>query len=588
MLRLAVGVLCLAGCGGEPRPATIQPPIDTKTTTSIERQPTLARLPFELDQPPAARSSRPDDWFEDVTEASGVNFRYRTGCEARYYTILESVGGGVAMFDFDNDGDLDIFLPGGGTLAAPAVTVSGSTSALYRNDGDWRFTDVTVAMGLNATDLYTHGAEVADYNRDSFPDLLVTGYGGCRLYQNLSGQRFADVTAQAGLVKDRWFTSASWGDLDRDGWVDLFAVCYADWNRTDDVCYQHRHHNRGQTRDTCAPTRYSGQQSLIWRNQGDGAFSDISAAAGIVPGKRSLGIVTADLDGDGWLDWFVANDVQENQLYWGTDELPLNEGGVLAGAALSEIGERDGSMGTDISDVDGDGKLDLFYANYVGQDNVLLRGIGHRGFMHATHAYGLSAASRPWVGFGSLFADFDLDGWLDLFVANGHVLYDAADSPYLQPAQLFQNRQGQKFLEVTDVAGPYFSVPHPGRGAAFGDLDNDGAMDLVVVHQDQPVTILRNRHHAEHWVRLSLHGKQSGRNPAGAKVLMKRDGRTMTQVLRGGGSYLSHSDDRILFTIPTDTPAEVTVVWPGGTSEVFSGLSLRTTHELVEGAGHQP
>jgi hypothetical protein len=345
---------------------------------------------------------------------------------------------------------------------------------------------------------------------------------------------------------------------------------------------------QGPRRDACAPTQYAGQQSFLWRNLADGTFANVSDTAGILPGMRSLGTVTADLDRDGWLDWFVANDVHDNQLYWGGSQLPFDEGGMIAGVACSEIGERDGSMGTDIADFDGDGELDLFIANYAGQDNMLMRGTGNRGFVNVTRATGLAAPSRRWGKFASLFADFDLDGWLDLFIANGHVLYDAPDTPYFQPAQLFKNELGQKFTEVSVSAAPYFSIPHAGRGAAVGDLDNDGAPDLVVVHQDQPVKILRNRHQAQHWVGVALQGRASGMYPAGAIAILEQDGRKMTRVVSGGGSYLSHSDHRIVFVTKNADPVDVTVTWLGGQQEVFSGLSTRSTHELVEGTGRRP
>lgn len=583
-LTLMTIILGLAGCQGEPA-KTIPSSVELKPVIA-ERQSSNARLPFELENPPVARSRQPTDWFEDVTVASGVNFRYRTGVEARYYTILEVVGGGVALFDYDRDGDLDIFLAGGGRIGAPAVTVSGVSSALYRNDGNCKFTDVTASMGLNQEDLYTHGATVGDYNRDGFPDLFVTGYGGCRLFRNKSGQRFVETPLLEGNIKSRWFTSAAWGDFDRDGWLDLMAVCYADWNRTEDKCFQRM--MQGPRRDACAPTQYKGQQSFLWRNLADGTFANVSDAAGILPGMRSLGTVSADLDRDGWLDWFVANDVHDNQLYWGGGQLPFDEGGMIAGVACSEIGERDGSMGTDIADFDGDGELDLFIANYAGQDNMLMRGTGSRGFVNVTRATGLAAPSRRWVKFGSLFADFDLDGWLDLFIANGHVLYDAPDTPYFQPAQLFKNELGQKFTDVSESAAPYFSTLHAGRGAAVGDLDNDGAPDLIVVHQDQAVQILRNRHQAKHWIGVSLQGRASGMNPTGAIASLEQDGHKVIRVVNGGGSYLSHSDLRILFVTKNAEPVDVTVTWLGGQQEVFSGLSTRSTHELVEGTGRRP
>lgn len=581
-------MLALFGCN-PPQPVAkpaANPPISPGGAEVKSSAPyRLAPLPSEKLDRTVPRAARSDDWFVDMTERSGIKFAYQNGFEARCYTLLETVGGGVALIDFDRDGDLDIFLNGGGKLEGPPVVVSGRAGALYRNDGDWKFTDVTSAMGLGASDLYTHGCIAGDYNRDGWPDLVVTGYGGCRLYHNVDGTRFDDVTQKVGLTEVDWFTAAAFGDYDRDGWLDLFVVAYADWKPgPNPTCLYDELH--GKRRDVCPPQAYAGRQHRLWRNGGHGKFEDVSKAAELRSDMRGLGVVSVDFDADGWIDWFVANDVQENQLYFGGPQLPLEEQGALAGVAYSLNGERDGSMGTDVGDFNGDGIVDLFYTNFTNQDNSLLQGDGARGFINLTEKAGLAGVSRVWSGFGGGFQDLDRDGWQDLYVINGNVFYDAPESAYRQPAQLFRNQSGAKFQEVSSHGGPYFSVPHPGRGSAAGDLDNDGAPDLVIVHQNEPVTLLRNLKTSPHWVRVQLRGVKSNIEAYGARVAVQAGGQPITQWLASGRSYLSQSDPRLLFALPADAlPASATVVWPTGVSETFSDLKLEATNELVEGMG---
>ncbi len=343
--------------------------------------------------------------------------------------------------------------------------------------------------------------------------------------------------------------------------------------------------NDQNLRDVCGPTAFEGVPDSLWHSRGDGTFADVSDAAHLELEHRGLGIVSLDLNEDGWLDYFVVNDVNENELYLGGPDFSLREIGQIAGVAYSATGEREGSMGVDVGDFDGDGEPDLFYANFSLQDNTLLRKVSPEGFLNVTTVSGLAGVSRQWVGFGTGFVDFDSDGWLDLFVANGHVNYQRRDAPYFQPAQLFRNEAGQRYVEVSERGGPYFSVPHAGRGAAVGDIDNDGAPDVIVSHQNDPVALLRNRLPAPDWLRVELVGTKSERDAIGAKVMIPHNDRVLTRWVRGGGGYLSVFDPRILVPLTQAEPTEVTVRWPTGSVERFSSLAPNRNHVLVEGRG---
>jgi hypothetical protein len=582
---LLAGVAMFCGCeNGEAPVGKTEVKTSAKSAPHVtEDQLRLARLPDQQHIEATQREPRADDWFEEVTAQSGIEFAYRNGCEAGLYTLLETIGGGLAMLDYDRDGDMDLFFAGGGGLTKEPLAVQGRSSALFRNEGQWRFTDVTTEAGFGAEDLYTHGCAVGDYDRDGFPDILLSGYGGCRLYRNQQGKSFADETTASGLDCPGWNTAVAWADFDRDGWLDLYITRYLQWKPADRTCVHE--HAAGNVRDVCGPYVFDGAGDQLWRNRGSGTFEEVTDAAGLATDHRGLGVVAADFDEDGWIDFYVVNDTDENDLYLGGPNLPFDSVGALAGVAFDPLGIMEGSMGVDAGDFDGDGQADLFCTNYEREDNSLMRKVGPRDFLNVSDTTGLIGKSRSYVGWGTGFADFDSDGWLDLFVMNGHALYERPQSPYFQPAQLLHNQQGRRFEEITDRAGPYFSVPHAGRGAAVGDLDDDGGLDLVIVHQNDPVTILRNRQPPEHWVRLALRGETSNPSAIGAKVTVDDGARMLTRWIRGGGGYLSHFDARIVVPLPSAEPAEVNVVWPSGKAETFSQLAAGETHELVEGCG---
>ncbi|MCH5373652.1 MAG: VCBS repeat-containing protein, partial [Planctomycetes bacterium] len=364
--------------GSDGKPA--QPPAGE----SAQAEPPNARIPFFHKPTAKPREERSDDWFEDVTAQAGVDFTYRDGQEAGFYQLLENLGGGVAMFDYDHDGDIDLFMTGGGLLTGPPIEISGLPSVLYRNDGNGRFTNVTAEAGVAGGSFYSHGCTVGDFDRDGWDDLFVAGFHGCRLYKNNQHGGFDDATETAGLRIDRWAVTGACVDIDNDGWLDLYVITYCDWLPD----HRRRCLNDQQIRDICGPSLFPGARDYLWRNRGDGTFEDITDAAGLEERSRALGVVAVDMDEDGWMDIYVANDVQENHLYQGGQELPLKSVGLLSGVAFSEHGERQGSMGVDIGDFDGDGLIDVWYTNYSNQDNSLMRNVNELGFVGVSSVTG--------------------------------------------------------------------------------------------------------------------------------------------------------------------------------------------------------
>ncbi len=528
-------------------------------------------------QPPLA--ARPDDWF--LQPPTGIDFTYRNGREGNKFTLLESIGGGVALFDFDNDAILDIFLIGGGTLAGSPMVIGGLPSALYRNRGDFQFTEVAASAGVATSSSYTVGCSVCDFNCDGHPDVFITGYPHCRFFCNQGDGTFQDWT-ESEIVKDAGLHAASvWGDFDSDGLPDLFVTGYVTFDlREDRNCGEDL---RG-IRDICGIWQYPPAPDRLYRNRGDGTFVETTTTAGLRSDGKGLGAVAADINGNGTLDLYVGNDFTPNFLYLGDGRGTFVEQGLQSGTALDANGAPQGSMGVDFGDYDGDGRGDLFVANYQLEDNTLYRNSGDDTFSVAAHI-GLEDVCRPYVAFGTGWFDFDSDGWQDLFVLNGHVMYHTGQSPYEQPQFLFRNQNGQRFENCSDKGGPYFSVHHVARGGAVGDLDNDGAPDLVIVHQNSPVTILKNRLTPKKWVSVCLHGTSSDPFATGAVVTSKYAGRELVRHVRGGAGYLSQFDRRILFPIDENSAGDCTVRWLNGKQERFRNLQPNHTNALIEGRG---
>ncbi len=567
---------------------------------------TNAPLPADRAAPlPAVEESDGPPLFANVTDQSGIKFVHHNGEEANHLTILESVGGGVGVIDYDGDGLMDLFFPGGGSFGSRVpgergYEIVGQPCKLYRNQGDGTFKDVTTEVGLDRLAggqpwFYTHGVAVADFDRDGRPDLLVTGWGRVALFRNVNGKRFEDVTAKVGLDRGiTWGVSAAWADLDGDGYPDLYITQYVDWSwEKNPHCFYD-----GKTSDVCSPRMFNGLTQKVYRNNGGVRFTDVSDTCGLVKGgphsSNGLGVLAIDLDGDGKPDLYVCNDGTDKFLYLNRSArgtIRFEEHALACGVARGEVGDRDGSMGVDAGDYDGSGKPSLWVTNYESQLHALYRYLHAQElpfFRFETSAAGIAVIGRQFVGWGTGFIDFDLDGWEDLFVSNGHALRrpnGEGRGPAQKPVLLLNQGNG-KFLPAPRRMGDYGLAGHRGRGVAFVDLDNDGRIDVVISHINEPVTVLRNISGAEHhWLGVQLVGAGHA-DVVGTKVVLEAGGRKQTRFAKGGGSFASSSDRRLVFGLgKTQKFDRITVTWPDGKRQEWTGLACNRYHVLAHGKG---
>jgi hypothetical protein len=511
--------------------------------------------------------------FRDVAAETGLRFEHFNGATGKYF-MPEIMGAGVALIDYDNDGDLDIFLVQGSSLDGSAsAPVPGHR--LFRNElvpsGKLQFTDVTAAAGLGGVS-YGMGVAVGDYNGDGYPDLYVTGFGRNILYRNNGNGTFTDVTAAAGVADDLWSTSAAFADFDRDGRLDLIVLHYVDFTVAGNKACQ----SATGERDYCTPKVYRGLPARLFRNLGGGRFADVTARAGISAAYGpGLGVICADFNGDGWPDIFVANDTAPNLLWVNQKNGTFREMALASGVAYAADGVARAGMGVTAADFDGDGSEDLLITNLTREGVTLFRNDGKGQFEDATVRYALARPTVPFTGFGAGWFDYDNDGRLDLFIANGAVTMVEAlrgkPYPFEQTNQLLHH-EGARYRDVSAAAGAALAQPGIGRGAAFGDIDNDGAMDIVVTNNRGPVRLLLNQSPARgHWLGVRLQDDRGDRMALGGRVAVLRRGLApLWQRVHTDGSYLSAQDPRVHFGLGDRPDVEaVEVIWPDGAHERF-------------------
>ena len=530
--------------------------------------------------------------FVDITKQAGLDkFHHRSGTPEKT-TIIESPGSGVALLDFDNDGWLDIYLLNGSTVPALKGREASPRAMLFRNNHDGTFTDVTAKAGV-ANERWGFGVAVGDYDNDGWPDIYVANYGKNRLYHNNHDGTFTDVAEKAGVALGGWSTGPTWGDYDRDGLLDLFVPGYVKF----DVDHPPRGGKSCQFRGMnvfCGPQGLPGESDHLFHNNGDGTFTDVSVKAGVSDpaGLYGLASVFVDVDDDGWLDLAVANDSVPNYLYRNRHDGTFEDIGLASGFALADDGHAQASMGIALGDYNRDGKVDFYLTSFSDDYNPLYRNDGNGNFSDVAYRAGLGSPTLPFLGWATGFLDFDNDGLLDIFVANGHV-YPTIDQQewgitYAQRPQLFRNLDGNKFQEVPPATGSGLADVISSRGAAFGDLFNDGHIDVVINNMDSTPTLLRNEvKNVNHWIAFQLvGGPKSPRDAIGAKVFVTAGGARQRGDMYSGASYGSNSDPRLHFGLgASSTIDKAEVHWPSATKETFSVRGVDRMVKLVEGEG---
>ncbi len=565
---LMAGALLVAGCDAR-RPAEklAGPPI----------APTAPTAPTALTGP---------TWFSEA-QSTGIDFQHVTGCtEEKPFPAAN--GSGIGVLDFDRDGWEDLYFLTG----TPFPIDAGRTepfNRLYRNTGALQFVEATTGSHTGYPG-YSAGVAVGDYDNDGFPDIYLSCYGPNCLLHNLGDGTFEQVQLAAGVADDKWGTSAAFFDADRDGQLDLYVANYAKWSlETNQFCGDRQR----KVRVFCGPNTVEPEPDVYYHNQGDGTFRRATEEVGLVgtPG-RGQGVVAADVNGDGWIDIYVTNDLNANLLYVNRGDGTFRDISEASGTAYDHLGTRQAGMGVDAADYNEDGRLDLFVTNYEDEHNTLYENMGSELFQDVSQQRGITLASLPWIGWGTSLSDFDFDGWLDLIVTNGHVDDNrhllGQHASYEQPGLLWRGN-GRRFEPVGAEAGDYFAAPHAGRALVTADLDRDGDLDVVIGHQDRRPAVLRNnlleQQPEARWCRVELTGHASNRDAVGARLILSAGERRQHRALKGGGSYLSQSSQRQVLALPAGAaPWSLEVVWPDGRRELVGELEPGRTYRLHEAA----
>jgi len=537
---------------------------------------------------PIIASPKPAVRFVDIAGASGIDFRHTNAKSSEKY-LIETVGSGCGWIDYDQNGLFDLYLVNG-AATQQFKPQQPPRSALYRNNGDGTFTDVTENAGVGAEGLFGMGVAVGDYDNDGYPDLLVLGYGSCILYHNNRDGTFTDVTAHAGVANQgKWASSAAWFDYDNDGRLDLVIANYVDWTpQTNHYCG-----DQGPgMRSYCHPDDYHGQAPTLYRNNGDGTFTDVSKASGLASKPANgLGVVTFDFDDDGWQDIFIANDSQPNSLFRNHRDGTFQEIAYEAGVAVSEDGLFEAGMGVDAADVSGSGHLDLIVAHLDLQLARLYRNQGNGCFTDATSSSKLSYETFRFSEFGLKFLDYDNDGYRDIFMANGHVLDNIGNyhkgTLYAEPKLMFRNMGDGTFVNVSDQLGADFAARVVSRGAAVCDFDNDGDLDILVNNNGGAAQLLRNDGgNARHWIQILLVGTRSNRDGVGVRVRLVADDLTAYDQRKGGMSYQSAQDPRLHFGLGDRTRVDlIEIRWPSGALTRLTDIACDQFLTVQEGTG---